>query len=66
VALAAQTDLLSQHADVLLDLAHVMAASGRIPDAHAAAGQALDLYQRKGNLPGARESLAHLTQYAHT
>ena len=66
VALAAQTDLLSQHADVLLDLAHVMAASGRIPDAHAAAAQALDLYQRKGNLPGARESLAHLTQYAHT
>jgi tetratricopeptide (TPR) repeat protein len=61
VALAAQTDLLSQHADVLLDLAHVMAASGRIPDAHAAATQALDLYQRKGNLPGARESLARLT-----
>ena len=27
--------------------------------------QALDLYQRKGNLPGIRESLGYLTQYAH-
>ena len=65
VALAAQTDLLSQHADAVLDLAHVLAASDRLPDAHAAATQALDLYQRKGNLPGTRESLGYLTQYAH-
>ena len=66
VALAAQTDLLSQHADALLDLAHAMASSGRVADAHAAATQALDLYERKGNLPGTRESLGYLTQYAHT
>ena len=66
VALAARTDLLSQHADALLDLAHVLAAAGRFPEARAAATQALDLYQRKGNLPGARESLGHLTRYAHT
>jgi DNA-binding SARP family transcriptional activator len=65
-ALAAQTDLLSQHADALLDLAHVLAASGRFPDALAAATEALDLYRRKGNLPGIRESLGYLTQYAHT
>ena len=65
VALAAQTDLLSQHADALLDLAHVLAASGRFPEARAAATQALGLYQSKGNLPGARESLGYLTQYAH-
>jgi tetratricopeptide (TPR) repeat protein len=64
VVLAAQTDLLSQHADALLDLAHAMATSGRIAQAQAAATQALDLYQRKGNLPGARESLGRLTQYA--
>ena len=64
VALATQTDLLSQHADALLDLAHVSAMSGRVADAQAAATQALDLYQRKGNLPGARESLEHLTQYS--
>ena len=31
VALAAQTDLLNQHADALLDLAHVLAASDRVP-----------------------------------
>ena len=63
-ALAAQSDLLSEHADTLLDLAHVLAAAGRIPEAHAAATRALDLYQRKGNLPGARESLRYLAQYA--
>jgi DNA-binding SARP family transcriptional activator/tetratricopeptide (TPR) repeat protein len=62
-ALAAQTDLLSQHADALLDLAYAMAASGRAVEAQAAAAQALDLYQRKGNLPGARESLGYLTNF---
>jgi len=65
VALAVQTDLLSQHADALLDLAHVLAASGRFPEAQDAATKALDLYQRKGNLPGTRESLGYLTRYAH-
>ena len=65
VALAAQTDLLSPRADALLDLAHVLAASGHASEARAAATQALDLYQRKGNLPGTRESLGYLTQYAH-
>jgi len=60
VALAAQTDLLSQHADAWLDLAHVLAASGRAAEARAAATRARDLYQRKGNLPGARESLGYL------
>jgi DNA-binding SARP family transcriptional activator/tetratricopeptide (TPR) repeat protein len=64
VALATQTDLLSQRADTVLDLAQVLAAAGRVPEAHAAAAQALDLYQRKGNLPGARESLRYLAQYA--
>jgi DNA-binding SARP family transcriptional activator len=65
VALAAQTDLLSERADALLDLAHVLAAAGRVPDAHAAAIQALHLYQRKGNLPGVRESLGYIAQYVH-
>ena len=62
VALAAQTDLLSEHADTLLDLAHVLIASGQAREAHAAAAHALDLYQRKGNLPGARESLRYLSR----
>ena len=35
-------------------------------DAMQAVTQALGLYRRKGNLPGARESLGYLTQYART
>ncbi len=66
VALAAQTDLLSQHADALLDLAHVLAASGRFAEARAAASKALDLYQKKGNLPGIREALGYLSPTRHT
>jgi DNA-binding SARP family transcriptional activator len=64
VAISAQTDLLSEHADTLLELSHVLAAAGQVSEAHSAATQALELYQRKGNLPGARESLRYLTQSA--
>jgi predicted ATPase/DNA-binding SARP family transcriptional activator len=63
-ALSAQTDLLSERADTLLELSHVLAASGQVSEAHSAATKALDLYQLKGNLPGARESLRYLTQSA--
>jgi DNA-binding SARP family transcriptional activator len=59
-ALAAQTDLLSDHADIQLELSHVLAAAGKVSEAHLAATQALELYRRKGNLPGARESLRYL------
>ena len=62
VALAAQTDFLSQHADALLDLAHALATAGRVDEAQHAVTQALDLYQHKGNLPGARESSATRTE----
>ena len=61
-ALTAQTDLLSERADTLLDLAHVLAVAGQVPEARAAATQALDLYQRKGNRPGARDSLRYLAR----
>jgi class 3 adenylate cyclase/tetratricopeptide (TPR) repeat protein len=64
--LSAQTDFLSERADILLDLAYALATAGRVADAHATATQALDLYQRKGNLPGARESLQYLARYAPT
>ena len=64
-SLAAQTDLLSQRADTLLDLAHVLAVTGRVPEAHAAAAQALHLYQRKGNIPGARGLLRKSALYMH-
>ena len=64
--LAAQTDMLSEHADILLDLAHVLVALGRVSEAHATTARAVDLYQRKGNLPGVRESLRYLAHYAPT
>ncbi|MGZ6045963.1 MAG: adenylate/guanylate cyclase domain-containing protein, partial [Isosphaeraceae bacterium] len=64
VALAEQTDQLSPHADALLELAQALAASGRTFEAHDAASQALELYQRKGNLPGIREALGCFTQHA--
>ena len=64
VALAARTDLLSERADALLDLARVLAAADRGAEARAAATQALDLYRHKGNLPGVRGSLEHLAHHA--
>jgi tetratricopeptide (TPR) repeat protein len=65
-SLTAQTDMLSEHADILLDLAHVLVAIGQVAEAHATTSQAVDLYQRKGNLPGVRESLRHLANYVPT
>jgi len=62
--LAAQTDLLNHRADIMLELPHVLAAAGQVAEARSAAAQALDLYQRKGNLPGAREPLRYLTESA--
>ena len=60
VALAAQADLLSEYADTLLDLAHVLTAAGRAGEAREIATEASRLYQRKGNLPGVRESGRYL------
>jgi predicted ATPase/class 3 adenylate cyclase len=49
---------INTRADRLTDLAHVLAASGRDPEAAAAAlDQALALYERKGNLVAARRTL---------
>ena len=53
VALAARTDFLNQHGDALLELAVVLDHGGRTPEVRAAVGEALDLYQRKGNLVNA-------------
>ena len=62
VALSAPTDLLSERADTLLELSHVLAAAGQVSEAHSIATEALDLYRLKGNLPGIRESLRYITQ----
>jgi tetratricopeptide (TPR) repeat protein len=50
VALAAQTDFLNQHGDALLELAAVLAQSGRAPEVRAVVDEGLELYRRKGNL----------------
>ena len=42
------------------------AAAGQVSEAHSVATQAFVLYQRKGNLPGARQSLRYLTESAAT
>ena len=64
VSLAAQTDFLNQRGDALLDLAHVLHEAGRPEAARAAAAEALDLYQQKGNSVTAETAgsfLAHLS-----
>jgi len=52
VALAESTDFLTDHADALLDLAHVLRAGPRGHEADLAARAAMDLYRRKGNVVG--------------
>ena len=51
VAIAEPTDLLNTRGDALLDLAEVLALAGRADEAHAAARDAAERYDRKGNLP---------------
>jgi tetratricopeptide (TPR) repeat protein len=51
--LAARTDALNQHAKALVDLAEVLQAGGRPLEARTEVEQALELYERKGNLPDA-------------
>jgi DNA-binding SARP family transcriptional activator/tetratricopeptide (TPR) repeat protein len=48
VGLAARTDALFQHGNLLLDLAEVLGLAGKMSDAAAATKEALALYRRKG------------------
>jgi class 3 adenylate cyclase/tetratricopeptide (TPR) repeat protein len=62
VALAEETDMLNAHADALLDLAEVLALASK--GARVVLGEALALYEQKGNLvmaERARSRLAELT-----
>ena len=56
VALAADSEFLVLHADVLLDLAEVLRLGGRLEDAAATAAEAVSLYERKGNVASARSA----------
>jgi DNA-binding SARP family transcriptional activator len=53
VEITARSDFLSQRGDAYLDLALVLDASGDQPGSRRAAGEALALYESKGNVVGA-------------
>jgi DNA-binding SARP family transcriptional activator/tetratricopeptide (TPR) repeat protein len=61
VAIAGRTDLLSFHADAVLDLAEVLRLAGQEEAAAAEAGKALALYERKGDVVSAERARAKLT-----
>jgi DNA-binding SARP family transcriptional activator len=53
---AAQTDALTQHANVLLDRAEVLRLSGKDAPAGAATSEAMSLLEAKGNIAGLRRT----------
>jgi len=62
VAIGEQTDSLNDQADALCDLAEVLRAAGKNREAAGALAQALDRYERKKNLPMARQVRALLRE----
>jgi class 3 adenylate cyclase len=54
--IVARTDLLSHHAGLLVDQAHVMFSAGHYAEAVSRAEQALELFERKGNSASATEA----------
>ena len=65
VALAADSEFVVLHADVLLDLAEVLRLAGRSEDAAATAAEAVSLYERKGNLASARRARGQARSGTH-
>jgi tetratricopeptide (TPR) repeat protein len=53
VTIAADSEFVVLHADVLLDLAEVLELAGRPDEASAAAAEAVRIYERKGNVAAA-------------
>jgi DNA-binding SARP family transcriptional activator len=64
VTLAERTDLVNFHADALIDLAEVLTAVGRATEASVAVGEALRLYELKGNTVAAGDARARLDALA--
>jgi DNA-binding SARP family transcriptional activator len=62
VAIAAETDFLWFHADVLLDFADVLRMAGRFEEAAGATREALRLYERKGIIPSAARTQARIAE----
>ncbi|HEY8771976.1 MAG TPA: adenylate/guanylate cyclase domain-containing protein [Candidatus Limnocylindria bacterium] len=62
VAVCERTDFLDAQGDVYADLAEVLLLGGRRKEAGAALGQALERYQRKGNIVSTRHTRARLAE----
>ena len=66
VALAATTDSVNQHAQVLLGLADVLRLAGRAEQGTRAVEDALRLLDEKGNLPAGRQARTRLAESSRT
>ena len=53
VALASETDYLNLQGDILMDLAEVLSLGGRLDEAASHSREALEIYERKGNVVSA-------------
>ena len=61
VAVAADSEFVVLHADVLLDLAEVLELARRPQEAREATAEAVSIYERKGNVAAARRARGLLT-----
>ena len=61
VAIAADSEFVVLHADVLLDLAEVLELAGRPEEAREATAEAVSIYERKGNVAAARKARGSVT-----
>jgi len=66
VCLVEETELLSMRADRTFALADVLALAGRRDEDTAEAEKALELYERKGHVPGAANAQRLLGELAST
>jgi tetratricopeptide (TPR) repeat protein len=65
VAISGKTDQLDVQGNVYADLAEVLSLAGRPQEAAAALGQALERYERKGNVVSTQRAQARLIELAH-
>ena len=65
VAISEMTDQLVVQGDVYADLAEVLSLAGRPQEAASALRQALERYERKGNLVSTQRAQTRLIELAH-
>jgi tetratricopeptide (TPR) repeat protein len=66
VAVAADSEFVNLHGDVLLDLAEVLHLAGREEDARATAAEAVGIYDRRGNVVAAARARAFVDELQTT